>query len=617
MALRMSWNLAALVRVAAALSLLVSSWLVAEERLTEQPATSATPLVRYGKERLSLEAIVAKYSENNRLEKYRELQAKVKDTEQDHIQLADWCKQYHLLEQERAHLLRSLDFNPDNEAVRKRVGYIRGEREWLTKEATIEKERREGEQAAATKKWTPRIEDWQRLTQTSAASREKALAQLRAVTDPLAIPALEAVLAKDSANGTVLAEILGRFETPAATAALVRLAVDSEFQHARAAAIEQLKKQDHYAYVPLLLSGLRGPVSSTNEVVPTGPNLFELRQSVRCAAEDHDEIIDHTKTVRYRGKSEPTILMNDVRQRAVQENRQLLAAVASENTRIATRNARIVAALEATTGHKSPDFEKLIPAAFPNANANQPAQLPAVPNNARVRSPFATAVPAATFSAELPTHWWSWWKQENEVTEQRKRGEYREQRTSFVSQDVPLQPGDYQIPTGQSDLPSRLQSRSSFQSRRDRNRHECFVAGTTVWSLHGMLPIETMQTGDLVLTKNVRTGELEFKAVVRPTMRPQMQLVRLAIGEETFTCTPGHVFMLQNGTWKKARDLEPGMQVQSANGILEVFSNIEGPQERTYNLVVDENHNYFVGSERLLSHDNTDVAVSSKTIKKD
>jgi hypothetical protein len=96
-----------------------------------------------------------------------------------------------------------------------------------------------------------------------------------------------------------------------------------------------------------------------------------------------------------------------------------------------------------------------------------------------------------------------------------------------------------------------------------------------------------------------------------------MQLVRLAIGEETFTCTPGHVFMLQNGTWKKARDLEPGMQVQSANGILEVFSNIEGPQERTYNLVVDENHNYFVGSERLLSHDNTDVAVSSKTIKKD
>ena len=117
--------------------------------------------------------------------------------------------------------------------------------------------------------------------------------------------------------------------------------------------------------------------------------------------------------------------------------------------------------------------------------------------------------------------------------------------------------------------------------------------------------IETIRTGELVLTQNVLSGQLEFKSVVRPTTRPRMELVNLTIGQDEFTCTGGHLFWVIEQGWVKARDLKPGMMVHGIQGSAAVISNEAGPTLPTFNLVMADNHNYFVGQSRLLTHDNT------------
>ena len=62
--------------------------------------------------------------------------------------------------------------------------------------------------------------------------------------------------------------------------------------------------------------------------------------------------------------------------------------------------------------------------------------------------------------------------------------------------------------------------------------------------------------------------------------------------------------MLGEG-WEKSRKLQPGMKLQTSQGPLTVSSVSDGTRDVTHNLVVDGFHTYFVGADRILSHDNT------------
>ncbi len=57
------------------------------------------------------------------------------------------------------------------------------------------------------------------------------------------------------------------------------------------------------------------------------------------------------------------------------------------------------------------------------------------------------------------------------------------------------------------------------QEIRNLSAHSCFPAGTLVPTLAGPLPIEQIKIGDRVLSMDERTGELDYKAVQRPTRR--------------------------------------------------------------------------------------------------
>jgi len=119
------------------------------------------------------------------------------------------------------------------------------------------------------------------------------------------------------------------------------------------------------------------------------------------------------------------------------------------------------------------------------------------------------------------------------------------------------------------------------------------------------MPIEQIQMGDLVLAQNIETGELAYKPVLRPTVRPPVTLVRFQVGDETITATGGHIFWEESKGWIRARQFEPGIALHTLQSPVDIRAVSQTGEEKAYNLIVADFHSYFVGDSKLLSHDNT------------
>jgi len=133
----------------------------------------------------------------------------------------------------------------------------------------------------------------------------------------------------------------------------------------------------------------------------------------------------------------------------------------------------------------------------------------------------------------------------------------------------------------------------------------CFAAGTPVWTIDGLRPVEQLQVGDRVLSQDPDSGELAYKPVIRTTRREPEPLVTVRIGNEPFTCTEGHPFWACGQGWVQARHLKSGEVVHCVDGTAAAKAARPGPTEETFNLVVADFNTYFVGRQRILVHDVT------------
>jgi Pretoxin HINT domain len=144
---------------------------------------------------------------------------------------------------------------------------------------------------------------------------------------------------------------------------------------------------------------------------------------------------------------------------------------------------------------------------------------------------------------------------------------------------------------------------------------ECLVAGTKIRTESGLVAIEKLTVGDRVLARNVTTGQLRFRPVIRPTLRPASPTLRISLDGEVIQASGGHPFWVSSTGWVKARDLKPKMRLQTVNGVAEVLSVEPGNTVELYNLVVESDSSYFVGDLGILSHDNTIPSRGSKTLQ--
>lgn len=181
--------------------------------------------------------------------------------------------------------------------------------------------------------------------------------------------------------------------------------------------------------------------------------------------------------------------------------------------------------------------------------------------------------------SDQPQDWWDWWQAENGIGSSGSKPD----RVDYQSESVTIYDA----------VPAAVSQTSC----------ECLVSGTPIWTSKGLVGVDDIQIGDLVLSQQSVTGELTYKPVLRTTVRPPTQTVRLVLADSSIQASEGHPFWVSGEGWVKAKDLKGGMELHTSNGTSRLVEVRESKTVTTYNLIVADFNTYFVGKEGVLSHD--------------
>jgi len=508
--------------------------------------------VFYTRKWLSADAAAAAAQNDNRLARYAVRREKTPNTIEALLDLARWCRSEGLLDQERAHLTRVLEIDPDEPNARKALGFTRVAGEWISTEEQKRTEAFEKMRAEDLAAWKSAMEQYVKSLDSSRPSRRAyAENQIRQLQNPQAIAALEDILAPRSESAAGLAiEALSNMSDPEAALAMTRVAVETRWPSVRLAAATALKARPREQFVPALLGALVAPTRIRSELYRASGGRLVLRQMTERGRQDR--VQQQMIVTEYRRQAAPGNDGTDSLGRALEDVQQRTetreAAARRQKEREERVNSRVMEVLRVSTGA--------------DVVAN-------------------------------PDEWWSWWNRENEI---------------YVEDTKPVQTA---LLTEQVVIRDRLgfavpgQAGGSLGSLATAGTCECLAAGTLVWTETGPKAIERIRVGDRVLSQNVETGELAYKPVLKTTLRAAGPLVELDVHGEYVRTSGGHPFWVAGDGWTFARNLKAGA-VLSALGepVLLSSAKFEG-QGETYNLVVADFNTYFVGRSRILSHDNT------------
>lgn len=139
---------------------------------------------------------------------------------------------------------------------------------------------------------------------------------------------------------------------------------------------------------------------------------------------------------------------------------------------------------------------------------------------------------------------------------------------------------------------------SAFSGAASENM-ACFVAGTLVLTVTGMLAIEKLKAGDKVISTDPDTLETREKTVLETYTRKIDRLVHLVINGEEIVTTDNHPFYVQGRGFIEAGRLLVGDKLVSVNGddlSIEKYKldKLNTPA-KVFNFQVEDTHTYFVG----------------------
>ena len=486
------------------------------------------------------------------LVEYRNVRDGYAATVDGQLSLANWCKHKALLDQERAHLTRVLDLDPDQAEARQRLGFRRVNGVWMLESELKQAQDRGAAAAKALAVWTPKLEVLRNemAPQRSEVQRKAARDRLAAIHDPDAIPAMEVVFSSVSKEtGLTLLDAFSAMSGDQGVLAIARQAVFSPFDVVRTSAARRLKSKPADIYVPPLLSAMYTPAQERTEIYNGPGNRLMFRHSFLREGQDAKEFV---------------VLETAFKREAL------------VNGDVMDTYGRTLGAIQTTAAGREQELARQ------NADTEQ--------LNDRICS--VLTVTQDVDLAPYPENWWQWWNEHNEVFISGEKTVHQQ----YQLQQVTVQDRYVMIPTASS---------SSGGSGSSMTSTDCLAAGTKVWTLNGPSSIETIKVGDLVLSQNVETGELLYKPVLKTTVRPAGRLVKATVANETIEASGGHLFWASGDGWAKARKLKSGTMLHALDGASSVSQVEEGRFDQTYNLVVADFNTYFVGEHKLLSHDNT------------
>ena len=483
------------------------------------------------------------------------------------MEIADWCARKKMTERERVHLLRVCELAPNHPVARQRLGFVRVGRDWVSRAEIKFAQNRDAAMQKASAHWSPIIGKAAAfLGSSDAKKRAGAIAQLREIRDVSALPTLQQLVGtRGEDEEQLVVDITSNIQETDATVALARHAVMSPSLTVRQTAAKLLAARERDAFVPLLLSQMYSPVVSriSEYALPNG-QIGYRHAFMREGAERNELLVLDTQYRRIgehgeQPKGNAAQSLDRAARDAQQTAAQMEQRVAAQNQATAALNDRLAWVLNTAT------------------SANLPAD---------------------------PEKWWKWWSEENEVFMVGSKQTITEARSRSVD-IVEVDPASL-LPKSAPEprTPTRAELLVGTTGNFPR-MSDCLVAGTPVWTDHGTVAIDKMQAGDMVLSRDVETGELAYKPVLRTTVRPEGPIIRIQAGDEVFESSGGHPFWVSGDGWVKSRNLKAGMNLHTASGPVRVTDVKEVRAVPTYNLVVADFNTYFVGNQKILSHDNT------------
>ena len=138
-------------------------------------------------------------------------------------------------------------------------------------------------------------------------------------------------------------------------------------------------------------------------------------------------------------------------------------------------------------------------------------------------------------------------------------------------------------------------------------KNMCFVEGTMVLTAAGLVSIESIAVGDMVIASDPETGETTEKEVKNTFINETEELAHVFVDGEEIVCTPGHKFYAPERGWTSAIELRAGDQLQLVNGeyvtVEKVQHELLEELVKVYNFEVEDFHTYYVGTDvQVLVH---------------
>lgn len=478
-------------------------------------------------------------------------------TPEQHLALANWCREQKLHEQERAHLWAPIASGRAHPTLWKRLGYTSVNGQWLSASDESRMQNRLHEIEQNFRVWLPRAESLKhRLSSSNSSVQATARRQLGEIDDIAALPAFEATFC------TATPELASEFvawakdhSTVDSTMALARESVIAPWESIRYLAADALRKRrlDHFG--PSLLEALATPIES--RFVTSSP--IRARGQIVFVHEFQRETLNTIQRGTYLVQA---VGIGAGRMGRVRPARGAEALTDVENNLLNTRNHIDL--------QRAIDDELKIRQRQDSERNRRQDEL-----NQRVSQSLSIA---SGFSGNSsPSEWWQWWHdlsatQENthkKVVEVTEFEEYRPVQTAID------------------------------------NSHSCLPAGTGVLTPTGLSKIETIRVGDRVLAKEIESGELSFRPVILTTVRAPQPLTTLHTKADSIRATLGHYFWVSGQGWRMAKEIKAGNRLHGVQGTVTVTDVSPGGREAVYNLVVEGANSYFVGESGILSHDVT------------
>lgn len=524
----------------------------------------------------AVDELQKKQANDPRLTEYRFRRERLNGKYRPELELARWCAEVKWNDLAKLHYARMLAYPDATENARTeacRILQLKAvDGQYVTAEelATLEEQKKTKQQAFET--WRPKIVAWRKACGSKNHQfAEQALTALREVDDSQAILAIEASLYdSNEAFAAELIKLLSKFPEFEATQSLVRFALLTPSTSLAQAAVIELKPRPIHDYYPQLLVLMQAPVQSQFRLVASP-----------------DGVLQYEHVVGQQGPHRNLVFRNDRSFRpTVQVTRRLDGGQPEDGLVIDARNVERISVTPPRIGDRSfspvtrtyeDDF--LLLASFLTALAverkvaitNQQISL----SNERVFYILENTCPVRL--ARAPTQYWDWWRQ------------YQEKPSPAPTQWVYYH--------------QETQYRYYFPATQ---YYSCFLAGTPVWTESGKQAIEKLRPGDRVLSRNVESGELQFKLVLAKTLQAPSPVVKLVAGDDEIVATKSHPFWVSGKGWKMAKELVAGDVLHTLNGPVKVTSAALQPvPQEAHNLVVEGFNTYFVGDSALLVHDNT------------